>query len=209
MKLEEDAAAGKTKAVTRLMNDENMKNAIHLTNELISQGKEHPKMSKLREIIESELKANKMTQFIIFAQFRDTIAKIMEELKEINHAAPIEFIGQAKKKGKGLSQKEQMQILNEFMMGFYNILIASQVGEEGLDVAETGVVIFYEPVPSAVRRVQRSGRTARTQKGKVIMLITKGTRDEAYHWSGHNKEKKMNKILYDMQRQGSLEKFRE
>ncbi|HLD48865.1 MAG TPA: DEAD/DEAH box helicase [archaeon] len=209
LKMEEDAAAGKTKAVARLMNDENMKNAIRLTDELISQGKEHPKMSKLREIVESELKANKMTQFIIFAQFRDTIAKIMEELKNINHSSPIEFIGQAKKKGKGLSQKEQTQILNEFRMGFYNILIASQVGEEGLDVAETDVVIFYEPVPSAVRRVQRAGRTARTQKGKVIMLITKGTRDEAYHWSGHHKERKMNKILYDMQRQGSLKGFGE
>ena len=206
-KMNEDAKAEKTKAVIRLMNDENVRNAIRLADELIAEGTEHPKMEKLSEIINNELKADKMAQIIIFTQYRDTITKIMDELKEINHAAAAEFIGQAKKKGKGLSQKEQMHILNEFRLGFYNILVASSIGEEGLDVAETDIVIFYEPVPSAVRRVQRSGRTGRTQQGKVIMLITKGTRDEAYHWSGHHKEQKMNKILYGMQKQRELKEF--
>ncbi len=106
-------------------------------------------------------------------------------LVQIKGAAPVEFIGQAKKKGKGLSQKEQMQILNEFQMGFYNILCASQVAEEGLDVVETNVVVFYEPTPSAIRKIQRSGRTSRTKQGKVIVLMTKNTRDEAYQWSAH------------------------
>src|SRR3989344_3451285 len=125
--------------------------------------------------------------------------RLMNE-ENIKNAAPVEFIGQAKKKGKGLSQKEQIQILNEFQMGFYNILCASQVAEEGLDVVETNVVIFYEPTPSAVRKIQRSRRTARTKEGKVIVLMTKDTRDEAYHWSAHRKEKQMKKTLYDMQR---------
>jgi len=188
-----------TKASTRLLADENFKNAIRLTNELVAEGKEHPKLEKLKEIVTNELK-NKDARIIVFAQYRDTIAKISEVLSEIKGAAPVEFIGQAKKKGKGLSQKEQMQILNEFQMGFYNVLCASQVAEEGLDVVETNVVIFYEPTPSAIRKIQRSGRTARTQTGKVVILITKDTRDEAFHWSAHNKEKQMKKTLYDMQR---------
>ena len=188
-----------TKASTRLLADENFKNAIRLTNELVAEGKEHPKLEKLKEIVTNELK-NKDARIIVFAQYRDTIAKISEVLSEIKGAAPVEFIGQAKKKGKGLSQKEQMQILNEFQMGFYNVLCASQVAEEGLDVVETNVVIFYEPTPSAIRKIQRSGRTARTQTGKVVILITKNTRDEAFHWSAHNKEKQMKKTLYDMQR---------
>ena len=187
-----------TKASVRLMNEENMKNAVRLTNELINEGEEHPKLEKLIEIITEELK-NKDARIIVFAQFRDTISKIAELLRDIKCAAPAEFIGQAKKKGKGLSQKEQIQILNEFQMGFYNILCASQVAEEGLDVVETNVVIFYEPTPSAIRKIQRSGRTARTKVGKVIILMTKNTRDEAYHWSAHSKEKQMKKTLYEMQ----------
>lgn len=188
-----------TKASARLSADENFKNAVRLTEELIKEGKEHPKLDKLVEIVTYELK-NKDARIIVFAQYRDTITKISETLSQIKGAAPIEFIGQAKKKGKGLSQKEQMQILNEFQMGFYNVLCASQVAEEGLDVVETNVVIFYEPTPSAIRKIQRSGRTARTRTGKVVILITKDTRDEAFHWSAHNKEKQMKKTLYDMQR---------
>jgi len=195
----EKLSGEETKASVRLMAEENMKNAVRLTGELLSEGKEHPKLEKLTELITEELK-NKDARIIIFAQFRDTISRIAESLAEIKDAAPVEFIGQAKKKGKGLSQKEQIQILNEFQMGFYNILCASQVAEEGLDVVETNVVVFYEPTPSAVRKIQRSGRTARTKEGRVIVLMTKDTRDEAYHWSAHRKEKQMKKTLYDMQR---------
>ncbi len=197
------------KSVARLLNDENFKNAMRLTTELLAEGKEHPKMEKLKEIIGGELQKNKFSSIIVFSQYRDTISKINDEMKSVQNAAPIEFIGQAKKKGKGLSQKEQMQILNEFKMGFHNVLIASQVGEEGLDITETDTVIFYEPVPSAVRRVQRMGRTARTKAGQIFMLMTRDTRDEAYHWSGFQKERKMKDILHKMQKgQKSVEDFR-
>lgn len=189
-----------SKAVQRLMKNEDFLAAVRLTDELINEGQEHPKLAKLKEIVNEELQKDKFSRIIVFAQYRDTVAKIFEELGKVKHAAPIEFIGQTKKKGKGLSQKEQVQILNEFKLGFYNVLCASQVAEEGLDVVETNMVIFYEPTPSAIRKIQRSGRTARTQKGMVIILMTKDTRDEAYHWSSHNKEKKMKSVLYSMQK---------
>jgi len=198
----------KTKASSRLFEDENFIIAQKLTEERIKNGDEHPKIEKIKELVSTEFEANKMTGIIIFAQLRDTIEKILDVVKDIKHASPVAFIGQTKKKGKGLSQKEQVQILNEFKMGFYNILVASQVGEEGLDIEETDVVIFYEPVPSAIRRVQRTGRTARTHPGKVIVMMTKSTRDEAFHWSAHHKENKMKEVLYEMQKgQTSVDSF--
>jgi Fanconi anemia group M protein len=196
-----------SKAVARMMKDENFINATRLAGELLKEDKEHPKIEKLGEIIYNELQKNKEARIIVFAQYRSTIKTIFNMLSKIKHAAPAEFIGQAKKKGFGLSQKEQVQILNEFKMGFYNILCASQVAEEGLDVIETDMVIFYEPVPSAIRKIQRSGRTARTKSGRVIIMITKGTRDEVYHWVAHNKEKKMTRILHDMQNKGKTEAY--
>ncbi len=195
-----------TKASQRLQKEENFKNAVRLASELYDEGKEHPKMEKLIEIIGKELE-NKEARIIVFAQYRDTIARIAEGLADVKNAAPVEFIGQAKKSGKGLSQKEQTQILSEFQMGFYNVLCASQVAEEGLDVVETNVVIFYEPTPSAIRKIQRSGRTARTQVGKVIVLLAKDTRDEAYHWSAHRKEKQMTRTLTQMKMK-TLEDFK-
>jgi Fanconi anemia group M protein len=194
---------GTTRAVARLAKEQGVKDSVRIVDELVSEGKEHPKIEKLRSIIEAELSRNKEARIIIFAQYRSTIDKIFRTMQGIKSAAPVEFIGQAKKKGKGLSQKEQVQILNEFKMGFYNILCASQVAEEGLDVVETDMVIFYEPVPSAIRKIQRTGRTARTKIGSVIVLLAKNTRDEAYNWSSVQKEKKMKTMLYGMQRKGS------
>ena len=104
---------------------------------------------------------------------------------------------------KGLSQKEQIQRLEDFKNGVYNILVCTSIGEEGLHVSTADMAIFYEPVPSEIRQIQRRGRVGRSKIGKVIMLITKGTRDEAYYWSAVNKEKKMKGILYEMQREGT------
>lgn len=197
-----------TRAAARLLKDANFLAAMRQTDELAAEGREHPKMEKLKQLVAEQLEKDKYSRIIVFAQFRDTISEIASQLSSIKNAAPIEFIGQAKKKGKGLSQKEQMQILNEFKLGFCNVLCASQVAEEGLDVVETNLVIFYEPTPSAIRKIQRTGRTARTQLGKVVILIAKDTRDEAYHWSAHQKERRMKTMLYAMQRQRTLSEIK-
>lgn len=204
----EKLAEEKSKASQRLSASQDFSDAVRLTSELLAEGREHPKLDALRGLIEEELK-DKDARIMIFAQLRDTISQINRSLAGMKNAAPVEFIGQAKKKGKGMSQKEQIQTLNEFAMGFHNILIASQIGEEGLDIAETSAVVFYEPVPSAIRSIQRTGRTARTKPGKVVVLMTKDSRDEAYYWSGFQKERKMHGILHGMQRhkKGTLREF--
>ncbi|MBI5060966.1 MAG: DEAD/DEAH box helicase family protein [Candidatus Aenigmarchaeota archaeon] len=110
-----------TKAATRILAEERFITAARMIEERIAQGKEHPKIIKLQELITKELAANPEAAIIIFAQYRDTIEKITEALSSIPKVAPIAFIGQAKKNGKGMSQKEQVAILGEFKMGFYNI----------------------------------------------------------------------------------------
>ena len=73
--------------------------------------------------------------------------------------------------------------------------MATSVGEEGLDIPSTDVVIFYEPVPSAIRLIQRRGRTGRDSSGIVYMFMTEDTRDEAAHWSSRSKEREMYRML--------------
>ncbi|KXA98250.1 hypothetical protein AKJ37_00875 [candidate division MSBL1 archaeon SCGC-AAA259I09] len=78
--------------------------------------------------------------------------------------------------------------------GEFNTLISTRIGEEGIDVPTTSLVLFYEPIPSAVRRIQRKGRTARDgRSGKVKILVMKGTRDEPYYWKGVKGERKIYK----------------
>ena len=72
------------------------------------------------------------------------------------------------------------------------------MGEEGIDIPEMELAVFYEPVPSEIRSIQRRGRVGRTKLGKVMILMTKKTRDEAYYWTAHRKERLMKNTLYRM-----------
>jgi Fanconi anemia group M protein len=78
--------------------------------------------------------------------------------------------------------------------------VATSVGEEGLDVASTDLVVFYEPVASEIRTIQRRGRTGRMRSGRVVVLVTRGTRDEAYLYAAINKERSMKKGIASIQR---------
>jgi Fanconi anemia group M protein len=199
-----DLEKNKKSAATRnVLNDAKIINAIKETKELFIKGVEHPKLEKLIEIVKEEIKRKPNIKIIIFANYRSSVEKITKILEASNIQAR-EFIGQAVKDGKGLKQKEQIEILNEFKYELFNVLVATAVGEEGLDIEEVNLVIFYEAIPSEIRNIQRRGRTGRTKAGRVIFLITKGTRDEGYYWSAFHKERKMKKILYNMKEKNRM-----
>jgi len=163
-------------------------------------GTNHPKMEKLKEVIENEIKDNSKARFIIFGQFRDTVVSINKMINQIPGIESKVFVGQMKKDDTGLSQKEQQVVLNQFRFREINVLTSTSIGEEGLDLPEVNVVIFYEPIPSAIRSIQRRGRTARLNPGKLIILLTKKTKDEVNYFVAARKEKKMYKILGEMKK---------
>ncbi len=201
-KLEEEAKNGKSKAVQNLVRDLNFKSAYIKTRTLYESKVEHPKLSVLKKLIQNEVRDN--IKIIIFNNYRDTAVKIVEELNKINNVKANIFVGQANKKDTGMSQKEQKEMLDQFRNGDFNILVATSVAEEGLDIPKVDLVIFYEPIPSAIRSIQRRGRTGRQEKGRVVVLMTKDTRDEVYRWSAFHKEKKMHRALYDLKKKISL-----
>jgi superfamily II DNA/RNA helicase len=132
----------------------------------------------------------------VFVKLRDSVKNITNKLKSRpgGFIKPARFVGQSTKSkdDKGLSQKKQLEILEQFKQGQYNVLVSTNVGEEGLDIAECDLVIFYDVVASEIRFIQRKGRTARHREGKVIILYCKDTHDEIYMHIALNKLKKMN-----------------
>lgn len=192
--LQQEAPNSKTKAVKNLVMDENFKSAVYLAEQLVNENVPNPKLLKLKELVSKELEANPSAKIILFTQFRNSAEEIVKTLEEINVKNNI-FVGQAKKNGVGFSQKQQKEILDRFREGEFSVLVSTSVGEEGLDIPSVDNVIFYEPIPSAIRSIQRRGRTGRLEKGEVTVLVTKGTRDEAYRWSSHHKEKRMYRNL--------------
>jgi Fanconi anemia group M protein len=181
-----------------------IKEAFKIIEKLNREKISHPKLQKLLYIIKDLLKDPKI-KIIVFANYRSTVDTIKELLQKEGINAEI-LIGQAKKGGKGMSQEEQINTIKNFSEGKFNILVGTSISEEGLDIPFADYAIFYEAVPSEIRVVQRRGRVGRQKIGKVIFLLTKGTRDEAYYWAAFQKEKKMKGILYDMKERKRLEK---
>ena len=181
----------KSKGVIKLVAQPEFNFILNQSNELLEKEREHPKLKKLIEIITEEYSKNKNLRIIVFSQFRDTSTIIAKKLNLIKGVVAKVFVGQAKKLGSGMSQKDQKRIIIEFSSGEINVLSATSIAEEGLDIPEVNAVIFYEPIPSAIRSIQRTGRTARLKKGKLFMLITKKTKDEAYYYVSKAREKKM------------------
>ncbi len=94
-----------------------------------------------------------------------------------------------------MNQKEQARVLEGFRAGRFPILVASSVAEEGLDVPDVDLVVFFESVPSEIRAIQRRGRTGRTSLGRVTVLLTRATRDVRYQAAEVRREKAMHRIV--------------
>ncbi|MFN3909612.1 MAG: helicase-related protein [Candidatus Anstonellaceae archaeon] len=168
---------------------------------LLYSAKEHPKINKLLEIIKSREEKEK---FIVFCQYRDQVNFLVEHLRK-NGLAAKPFMG----KKEGFNQKQQAQIISEFREDKFNILVATSIGEEGLDIPSVDNVIFYEPVPSEIRAIQRRGRAGRAKLGRIFGLIAQNTRDEGFYWSALKKEQKMKRIVKELAEQSKNTKGRQ
>lgn len=194
----------KTKASRSLKNDFKFNKAVMLVRRYIDEGKDHPKIIRLIQLINQIMKEDKTNKIIVFSQFRDTTKTIHEYCKE-NDIKSLRFYGQASHDNdKGLSQKKQIETIEAFKHEDYNVLISTSVAEEGIDIPSVDYVILYEPVPSEIRMIQRKGRTGRKHEGEMFIMMTKGTLDESYYWSSQRKERAMKNNVYNSYRKNNI-----
>ena len=187
-----------SKAAELITQDFDFNKAFDKIKKLKNDGIIHPKLEELKNQVNQEVLKNPDLKIIIFSQYRDSAMKIVEELGKIKQIKPTVFVGQAKKGDLKMSQKQQKQVLEDFREGQFNILVSTSVGEEGLDIPKVDLVIFYEPVPSAIRTIQRIGRTGRFKKGLAKIMQTEGTRDVTIRHIADAKERKMYKVLSEI-----------
>lgn len=181
-------------------NDSNFIRALAFAKDAQKKGIEHSKIVKLAEIIKSL-----SGRAIVFTSYRDSVEIIHDKLVDLGVSAGF-LIGKAGETG--LKQKQQIETVQNFRDGKYQVLIATRVGEEGLDISEVNDVIFFDNVPSSIRFIQRKGRTGRKSAGNLTVLIAKGTIDEAYYWVGQRKMKAAqsmgDRLTKDLQKQADI-----
>lgn len=153
---------------------------------------EHPKMRRAASELARHVSDGRR-RALVFVQYRDTAAALTEALATVPGLEPGLFLGQRGRDG--MSQREQAAQLEAFRKGGLNVLVSTSVGEEGLDIPEVDLVLFYEPVPSAIRAIQRRGRTGRHGEGRVVVLLARGTSDEAAYLTQARREREMRRLV--------------
>ena len=162
----------------------------------------HPKLLILNKLLLEQITNDPNSRVLVFVKLRDSVINIVNHLKKNPLIKTHRFVGQAtkSKKDKGISQAKQLQILEQFKEGLLNVLVATNVAEEGLDIAECDMVVFYDIVASEIRYIQWKGRTARKKEGRVVLLYTRNTNDEIYLRIALNKIRRMNSNLKNEKR---------
>ncbi len=199
-KLKEDGRKKTSSKAVKILSADHRLNQVMIellkNEELSPEELIHPKYKVLETLLLEELLHNPFSRVLVFVKLRDSVKNIVSKLKHANNKCikASRFVGQATKSqdDKGFSQKKQLQILDWFKRGDLNVLVSTNVGEEGLDIAECDLVVFYDVVASEIRYIQRRGRTARHREGKVIILYCKDTHDETYLKIALSKMKRMN-----------------
>jgi ERCC4-related helicase len=186
-----------TKAAKSILKTPEIQQAILQTQTLIKKDTKHPKLYMIRGLVKKELQ-NPQAKIIIFVNYRNTISEILDFLNQEPEILATKLIGQKL----GLTQKEQISIIKDFEEGKYNILVCSSIGEEGIDIkGATTAIMFDQGSSSEIRKIQRAGRVARLETGKIISLLTKDTREMGYYWASQKKEKTMKETLKNMQQE--------
>jgi ERCC4-related helicase/ERCC4-type nuclease len=194
--IKEGVSKGSSRASREAIELPKVQMAMKAINTLDAASVESPKLGRVKKLVVAQLNQKPDSRIIVFTHYRDTCELVADELAKISIIKPARFVGQATKgRDKGMNQKKQVDIIDRFKAGEFNVLVATSVAEEGLDIPSTDLVVFYEPVASEIRTIQRRGRTGRNRAGKVFVLVSTGTRDESYRWAAYHKENKMHKEL--------------
>jgi Fanconi anemia group M protein len=180
-------SSGASKASQRLVSEPKVREAMRKAESFDGI---HPKFSKTRILLAETLGIEEGERVIVFTESRDTAEALTDFLSESFDVR--RFVGQGDKEGSdGMTQKEQQETLDAFRNGEFEVLVSTSVAEEGLDVPEVDLVLFFEPVPTAIRSIQRKGRTGRQTEGRVVVLLAEDTRDEAFFWISRRREQEM------------------
>ncbi len=195
------------KAHSLILKDPRMKDILNLLENIT----EHPKLTYILDLCKKEgldnsvnknhnllLNDGQNSQILIFSHYRDTATHIVDELNKTGIKS-FRFVGQSTRNNDiGMNQNEQSVILDSFRKKKFNVLVATSIAEEGLDIPEVKLVVFYEPVASEIRHIQRKGRTGRKSSGNVIILAAKDTVDMRILFASKRRIEKMKTIFNSM-----------
>ena len=190
----------KSRSLESLLKTNSMLLAREASNAALKNGEEHPKVFAVLDV----LRDYRERKAIVFAQYRSTVKMLVEFINN-NGFKAMAFVG----KKEGVTQEQQKAVIQDFRNGKFNILVASSIGEEGIDIPGVDAVVFYEPIPNEIRNIQRRGRTGRFNTGDIYIIVANGTKDQIYLRVSEQREIKMLDLIHTVNRKLDAENPRQ
>ncbi|XP_076026025.1 interferon-induced helicase C domain-containing protein 1 [Genypterus blacodes] len=141
---------------------------------------ENKSLSQLRTTILKEFTGREQARGIIFTKTRLSAIALtqwsQENSKFEDVGVKVAFVIGAGDQSdvKPMTAAEQRDVLNKFRSGDVNLLIATTVAEEGLDIPKCNVVIRYGLVTNEIAMIQAKGR-GRAEDSSYILVEVKGS----------------------------------
>lgn len=141
-----------------------------------SVSQDSPRVAELFKQIKQH--RSEQERILIFVDRRTTAERLCRRLKDdpdVSKMNPDFVVGNA---DNGMPKEMQQNILQNFDKGKCQVLVATSVLEQGIDVAACGVVIRYDGVMSMKSIIQSRGR-ARKKSAKFIVLVAHQNQSKA------------------------------
>ncbi|OBT83954.1 hypothetical protein VE02_07215 [Pseudogymnoascus sp. 03VT05] len=130
------------------------------------------------------------TRIIVFCEYRGSAEEVARVLNR--HAPMVRasvFVGQAgTKHSDGMNQATQIETIRKFKEGIFNVIVATSIGEEGLDIGQVDLIVCYDASSSPIRMLQRMGRTGRKRAGNIVLLLMRGKEEDSFTKAKDNYE---------------------
>lgn len=164
---------------------------------------ENPKLRDLHLVLQEEYHLKPETKTILFVKTRalvDALKKWIEENPALSFLKPGILTGRGRtNQATGMTLPAQKCVLEAFRAsGDNNILIATSVADEGIDIAECNLVILYEYVGNVIKMIQTRGR-GRARDSKCFLLTSSADVIEKEK-ANIVKEKMMNESILRLQK---------
>ncbi|XP_053423613.1 ATP-dependent RNA helicase DHX58 isoform X1 [Nycticebus coucang] len=149
---------------------------------LATHGPENPKLKVLERILKEQFGKPDSPQGIIFTRTRQSAHSLLLWLQQQPGLQMVDIRAQLligagnSSQRTHMTQRNQQEVIQKFRAGILNLLVATSVAEEGLDIPQCNVVVRYGLLTNEISMVQARGR-ARAGQSVYSFVAAEGSRE--------------------------------
>ena len=157
----------------------------------------NPLLEKAEIILQDQFTKNLDSKGILFVRTKKHASSMCDWLSKIGlQIRPRMITGHTRDTGPGMTQVEQEEVMESFHKSECNVLVATSVAEEGVDVPACNLVIRFQHVSNEIARTQSQGR-ARAAESEAFTILSSDSKRPYQEIKNDELQALVDKVLQD------------